>query len=320
MNKELNSTIKKTSQNKLDFSRTTLRKMYRMKYYYILLLPALIYFILFHYLPMYGLVIAFKDYKLLGGILGSPWVGLDNFIRLFQSPLFLRTFLNTLIISFLKILFGFPAPIILALLLNEIKSTRYKKFVQSVSYLPHFISWVILGGIIKQFLSPSTGVLNYLLSIIGHDPIYFLVEPNYFRGIVIISHIWQSVGWGSILYLAAMASIPQEQYESAYIDGANRFKSIIYITIPSIIPVITILFLLNLSRILEAGFDQIFNLYNPMVYSVGDIIDTYAYRIGLVKYNYSFATAVTLFKNVIGFTLVVTVNKITNKFSENTLW
>jgi putative aldouronate transport system permease protein len=301
------------------FSRK-LRKAKRMYVFYLLLVPVFVYFLLFHYKPMYGLVIAFKDYRMLSGILGSPWVGLKYFNRLFDSLVFYRVFRNTIVISLQRIVFGFPAPILLALLLNEIHHTIFKRVVQTISYLPHFISWVVLGGMVREVLSPSRGAVNYLLSLAGAKPIYFLASTEYFRGVLIATGVWQSIGWGSIVYLAAISSINPELYESAYMDGANRFDQARYITLPSIMPVVTVLFLLSLSRVLNAGFDQVFNLYNPLVYEVGDIIDTYVYRIGLINYEYSFATAVGLFKNVIGFVLVILVNFVTKRFSEYGLW
>lgn len=295
-------------------------RMYGMRYYYILLLPALIYFVLFHYKPMYGLLIAFKDYKILKGIIGSPWIGFENFERLFISPIFHRVLKNTIIISVLRIVFGFPAPIIFALILNEIYHVRFKKVVQTISYLPHFISWVVLGGIFKEILSPTRGAVNFVLRFLGGESIFFLTRPEWFRPILISTGVWQSIGWGSIIYLAAISSIDAQLYEAAIIDGANRFQQIRRITLPSITHVITILFILGLASVLNAGFDQIFNLYNPMVYATGDIIDTYVYRIGLINAQYSFSTAVSLFKNLIGLILVLAVNAVVARFSEYTIW
>jgi putative aldouronate transport system permease protein len=296
------------------------RRVLKMRWYYLLLLPVLLNMALFHYKPMYGIVIAFKDYMILDGILGSPWVGFAHFQRLFSSMLFYRVLSNTFIISVLRIVFGFPAPILLALLLNELRGLQFKRVVQTISYLPHFISWVVLGGIIQEVLSPSRGVVNYFITLFGGKAIYFLTEPSYFRAILVSTGIWQSVGWGSIVYLAAITSIDVQQYEAAYIDGATRFQQARFITLPSLMPVVTVIFLLNLSSILNAGFDQVFNLYNGMVMSVGDIIDTYVYRVGLLGFEYSFATAVGLFKNVIGFLLVIGVNAITGRYSDYGLW
>jgi len=294
----------------------------KMYFYYLLLLPVIAYFILFHYIPMYGVQLAFKDYRILDGIAGSPWVGLKHFIRLFTGPFFGQILSNTLIISFYRIVFGFFAPIVFALLLNEITNIWLKRITQTISYLPYFISWVILGGIMIEMLSPSRGVVNYVITLFGGEPIYFLTEPKYFVSILIISGIWQSVGWSSIIYLAAISSIDAEQYDSAYIDGANRFHMMLYITLPSIKSIIIILFILGFGGVLSSGFDQIFNLYNAAVLSVADVIDTYVYRVGLNDMQYSYSTAVGLFKNVVGFILVILCNFIVKKISEdeNGIW
>jgi putative aldouronate transport system permease protein len=312
----------KLKKSGISSNNTISKRMYRMRYYYLLLIPVIAYFIIFHYIPMYGITIAFKNYTFAEGIFGSKWVGIANFKRLFDSPLFYTILKNTLNISIQRIIFGFPAPIILALLINEIQHLKFKKIVQTVSYLPHFISWVILAGIIKELLSPTRGAINSLMVLFGQKPIHFLAEPAYFVGVLIISGIWQSVGWGTIVYLAAIAGIDIEQFDSAYIDGANRFQIIWHITLPSIKSVILVLFILSLGGILNSGFDQIFNLYNAMVYSVADVIDTYVYRIGLINMEYSFSTAVGLFKNVIGFILVISSNYIVRKLSggEQGIW
>ena len=297
-----------------------------MYWFYIMFLPVLAYFIIFHYVPMYGVVSAFKKFRYADGILGSPWVGMANFDRLFSSALFWEVFRNTVWISILRIIFLFPAPVILALLLNEVRNKTFKRGIQSLSYLPYFMSWVVLSGIIVEFLSPSRGVVNSIISFFGGKPIYFLAEPAYFRSVLIVTGIWQEVGWSSVIYLAAITSIDMEQYESAYMDGANQWHLTRYITIPSILSVISIMFILKLGEILNAGFDQIFNLYNPSVYSVGDIIDTYVYRVGLgvdgTKSDFSYATAVNLFKNAIGFALVFGTNLVVRKSGggEYTLW
>lgn len=296
------------------------RRIAKYRYYYLLLLPAIIYFVLFHYKPMYGVIIAFKDYRMLDGIIRSPWVGFKNFERLFSSIYFYRVLRNTVIISLLRVAFGFPAPIILALLLNEIRSVAYKKIVQSISYLPHFISWVVIGGMLREILSPTYGAANYVIGLVGIKPIYFLAKPQYFRAILIITGIWKEIGWGSIIFLASISSIDVQEYEAAHIDGAHRFQQAIYITIPGIMPVVTIIFLLNLSGILNAGFDQIFNLYNPRVYEVADIIDTYVYRVGILDTKFSFAVAAGLFKNVVGLALLLAANAITRRLSEYALW
>lgn len=289
-------------------------------FYYLMLAPAIICFIIFNYIPMYGVIIAFKNYRFIDGIIGSPWIGMENFNQLFNDIFFWRILRNTLIISGLHILFGFPAPIVLALLFNEIINGRFKKIVQTISYLPHFMSWVILSGIMIELLSPSRGAINFVITLFGGKPIHFLADPDTFVGVLVASHLWQSIGWGSIIYLAAIAGINQDQYESATIDGANRFQQMRYITLPSLIPVMTVLFILNVGGVMNAGFDQIFNLYNPAVYSVADIIDTYVYRIGLIDTKYGFSTAVGLFKNVVALVLVIGTNYIVKRFNEYGIW
>ncbi len=285
-----------------------------------LLIPSVVWFVVFRYYPMYGVIVAFKDYRLLKGILGSPWVGLAYFERLFRSPEFLSVFGNTLLISLYRLVFEFPMPIILALLLNEVVHDRYKRVVQTFSYLPHFISWVVIGGFIRMILSPTSGIVNYLIGLVGIAPVNFMVEPGFFRPLVILSGIWKTVGWGSILYLASITNIDPQLYEASFMDGANRFQQAMHITLPALVPVIVILFLLRIGQMMNAGFDQIFNLYNPLVYSVGDIIDTYAYRVGLVDFDYSYSTAISLFKNVLGLGLLVLTNAVTKRFSEYGIW
>lgn len=294
---------------------------YRMNYQlFLMFLPVVVCLLLFSYAPMYGMVIAFKDYQLVKGIWGSEWVGLENFYRLIMTPSFLEVFKNTVVISLLRLLVGFPAPIILSVLLNEIYSKSYKKLVQTISYLPHFLSWVVLGGLFMQVLSPSGGLVNQIIQLFGGKPVYFLADPGYFVGMLIATGIWKEMGWGTIVYLAAITSINPELYEAAVVDGAGRFKQIWHITLPSITPVITILFILSMGNIINAGFDQIFNLYNPAVYKVADIIDTYVYRRGLISMKYSMASAADLFKNVISFALVFFTNYIVKKFNENSIW
>ncbi|RAV14823.1 ABC transporter permease [Paenibacillus contaminans] len=294
----------------------TAKEIWKNRHYYILLLPALLFFILFHYVPMAGIILAFKDFSYAKGIFGSEWVGLEHFNRLFGSNSFYEVLANTLIISFYRLAFVFVAPIIFAMLLNELRNVKFKRTVQTISYLPHFISWVVLGGIVMELLSPTRGIVNYFIQLFGFEPIYFLSSSEHFRSVLIVSDIWQSVGWGSIIYLAAIAGINPDQYESASIDGATRWQMAVKITIPSILPTIVILFIFQLGGIMHAGFDQIFNLYNPSVYKVADIIDTYVYRIGLVNLEYDYTTAVGLFKNVVGFILVILANIVTGRIRE----
>lgn len=290
--------------------------MWKNRWYYLFLLPAMVAVFLFSYKPIYGIVIAFKDYKTRRGIWGSEWVGLDNFRRMFSYPNFDQLMYNTLYISLLKLIFGMFFTLALALLFNELRSRRLKRVVQSVSYLPHFISWVILGGLIRELFSPTRGVINEIVKAFGGTPIYFLANPNYFVFVLIVTYLWQSVGWGTIIYLAAISAIDQEQYESAIIDGADRFQRMLYITVPSIMPTVTTLLVLNLGSVLNAGFDQIFNLYNSQVMSVADILDTYVYRIGLLKFDYSYSAAIGLFKNAVGILLVLGSNLAIKKMTK----
>jgi putative aldouronate transport system permease protein len=250
----------------------------------------------------------------------SPWVGFVNFQQLFEMGSFREVFRNTIIISSLKLIFGFPAPIILAILLNEIRADRLKKTVQTISYLPHFVSWVILGGLFIQFFSPSTGPINIILKNMGLKPIYFLASKVWFRPILVITSIWKGVGWGSIIYLASLAGIDPQLYEAADIDGAGRFRKMKNITLPSLVPVITIMLIFSAGNLVKDDFDQIFNMYNTSVYSVADVLSTYTYRVGLIDMRYSFSTAVGLFTNVISFMLIVITNSITKRVNEYGLW
>ncbi|MEA4889620.1 MAG: ABC transporter permease subunit [Clostridiaceae bacterium] len=288
----------------------------------LMLLPTIFCLLIFNYAPIYGLIIAFKDYSISKGILDSRWVGFENFRKLFITPSFSEVFRNTIWISFLRILFGFPAPILLALLLHEIKITGYKKAVQTISYMPYFLSWVVLGGLFMQVLSPSGGLVNQIIAFFGGTPIYFLADTTFFVPMLIVTGIWQSVGWGSIIYLAAITSINTELYEAAVVDGAGRFKQMLHITLPGILPVISVMFILQSGNLINAGFDQIFNLYNSSVYKVADILDTYVYRRGLIDMKYSFSAAVGLFKNIISFALVIVTNVIVKKMNsgENGIW
>lgn len=286
----------------------------------IMLLPTIVFFIIFRYGPMYGLVLAFKDFKVNLGIFGSPWNGFDNFETIFSMANFSRAIKNTIIISLLKLAAGFPMPIILALMLNEVRHLRFKKVVQTISYLPYFLSWVVLAGVFIQLLSPSTGMVNYFLSLFGIKPIYFMGDNAWFRPMLVVTSVWKDMGWSSIIFLAAIASVEQSMYEAAICDGANRFQRMWHITLPNILPTITVLLILNIGHLLDAGFDQIFNMYNGAVYETSDILDTYVYRLGIGDMRYSLATAVGLFKNVIGFLLVVGTNFISNKLTNSGIW
>lgn len=283
-----------------------------------MLVPGLIILVLFHYVPMTGILIGFEDYKFQKGILGSEWVGMSNFAELFSYLDFGKVVMNTLSISVFKILLGFPAPIILALLLNELRAVKFKKLVQTCTYLPHFFSWVVLAGIFKMIFS-NTGPINELLMLLGNDEyLEFFSNGTYFRVLIIATHVWQTMGWGAIVYLAALSGVDESLYEAARIDGANRWKQTINVSIPAIIPTIITVFILNLGSILNAGYDQIYNMYNPMVYEVSDIVDTFVIR-ALNQMNYGVGTAAELFKSVIGMVLVLITNKITTKLSDDSL-
>lgn len=282
------------------------------KWKYIIILPVIVYFILFSYKPMYGLLIAFQDYTPFKGMSGSSWVGFKHFINFFNDYYFMRVLRNTVVISFLTILFGFPAPIIFALLLNEIKNTAFKRVVQTITYLPHFISIVIVCGLIKEFCM-STGLINSIITALGGTASNLLESKPLFYPIYIISDIWQSVGWGSIIYLAAIAGVDQEQYESARIDGAGRFQKMFYITLPSILPTITVLFIMRMGQVLNVGYEKILLLYNPKTYEVADVISTYVYRMGLQEAQWSFSTAVGSFNSVVNVLFLCLTNYICKK-------
>ena len=294
-----------------DATRKPLRvRIHEYRYLYLMLIPAVAAMIIFCYAPMYGIQIAFKNYKPRSGIWGSQWVGFKYFLRMFREQTFMTVLRNTLVISGLRQVICFPAGVIFALMLNEIGNQRLKKVAQTISYMPHFVSWVVLGGIVKSLLSLN-GPVNALVKLCGGTPAIWLTKSNYFIPIVLVTDIWKSMGWGSIVYLAAMAGIPMDQYESAEIDGASRFQRIWYITLPSILPVVMTMFILRIGNIMSAGFDQIFNLYSAAVYDVADIIDTYSYRVGLIDNNFSYTAAIGLFKNVLGFALMIAVNQLT---------
>jgi len=287
---------------------------------YLMLVPGILFLLLFKYTPMYGIVIAFKDFNIFDGLAASPWVGWENFEKLFQSRDFARVFRNTLIISVYKIIFLFPLPIILAILMNEIKNMIFKRGIQTVVYLPHFLSWVIVSGLFLDLLSTNGGLINKIIVGLGGEPIAFFMNTSVFRTVLISSAGWKEVGWGMIIYLAAIAGIDPQLYEAAKIDGAGRFRQIWHITVPSLVPIIMLMFILRLGSILEAGTEQILVMYNSIVYSVADVIGTYVYRIGLGQQDYSFSTAVGLFDSVIGFILIITGNYLSRKFLQRGIW
>ena len=286
----------------------------------LLVAPGLAFFLVFNYLPMFGLVLAFKEFRLSAGILGSEWSGLENFSRLFGGADFPNALRNTITISLLRLLFGFFAPIALALMLNEIRVSWYKRTVQTVTYIPYFLSWVILGGIFLMIFSQS-GPANQIIQLFGVSPIEFLTDDFWFIVVVIATGIWQAAGYGAVIYLAALAGISPDLYEAAVVDGAGRWKQTLHITIPGLVPTIITLFILNLGHVLNAGFDQIYNMYNPMVYDAADIIDTYVLR-RIVLMDFGLATGAGLFKSVVGLLMVVWANSLARRLSggEQGIW
>jgi putative aldouronate transport system permease protein len=280
-----------------------------------MLAPCFLLLLLFNYIPMLGNIIAFKDFRLDLGILASPWSGFENFRRLFSGADFMQALRNTVVISVLRLGIGFWAPIILALLLNEIRVRWFKRTIQTVTYLPYFFSWVILGGIFLMVFS-LRGPANMIVSLFGLDPITFLTDDRWFLALLIGTAIWQGVGYGAVIYLAALSGIPVQLYEAAAVDGAGRWQQMLKITLPCLVPTMIVLFILRVGQILSAGFDQVYNLYNPMVYDVADIIDTYVLR-RLQTMDFGLATAAGLFKSVIGLTLVVGTNMIVRRMSNN---
>lgn len=300
--------------------QSILHDYWKHRYLVLLFLPALFYYLIFCYGPLYGIQIAFKDFSLVDGITAGKWVGLRYFRQLFALSEFWTVFKNTIIISGLKLIFGFPAPIIFAILLNELTAIRFKKAVQTISYLPHFLSWVILSSLFIQLLAPTTGPVNQLLSAIGLKQIYFMGDVNWFRPMVVLTSMWKEIGWGSIIFLAALTGINPEMYEAARIDGAGRWQRIFYITLPELTPVITIMFIFSVGNIVNDDFDQMYNMQNSAVMKIGDVLSTYVYRMGLVNMQYSFSTAIGLFKNLIAFALVMLANWFSKKISDYGIW
>ncbi len=287
---------------------------------YLLLAPMLIWFAVFLYKPMYGLVIAFQDFSIFRGIEKSPWVGFANFVELFHNDMFVRSFWNTIKISGLGLIFAFPVPIILALMFNEVQNGVARRWAQTVVYLPHFISVVIVAGIVINFLSPSIGIVNLLLKGLGFEPIYFLTQPEWFRPIYIGSSVWKEAGFESIVYLAAIAGVSPTLYESARVDGASRWQMMWRITLPCILPTIVIMLIIRIGNLVEVGFEYIILLYRPSTYETADVVSTFIYRTGLQGTQYDLATAAGLFNAVIAFVLVYSANRISRKVSSTSLW
>lgn len=311
---------RKSAQTKSNRWAGFKKNLVRNKLLYAMLIPFVLWYIVFVYTPMYGLQIAFKEFSLFKGIAGSPWVGFDNFVTYFSSPYFFRTIKNTLLISLFSLCFSFPAPIVLALLLNEVKNEVFKKTVQSMTYLPHFISVVVIAGIVTNFLAPSNGLLNIILDKLGFEKQYFLVQAEYFREIFISMNIWKEVGFSSIIYIAALSGINTELYEAAVIDGANRWKRVWHVTLPGILPTIMIMLILRIGDLLGVGYEAIILLYQPATYETADVISTYVYRTGLQEGRYHIAAAIDLFNSIVSLILVIGANKLSKKYTENGLW
>lgn len=294
-----------------------LRKHWQM---YLLLAPVAVYFIVFHYVPMYGVQIAFKDFIATKGIAGSPWVGMKHFERFYQSYYFWRLIKNTLGIGLYQLLVGFPVPILLALMMNEIRGKWFKKTVQTVTYAPHFLSTVVMVGILVIFLSPDTGMINHLIRAFGGEPVSFLTEPGWFKSLYVFSGVWQQMGWSSIIYLAALSGVDPQLHEAARVDGASRLQRIRHVNLPCIMPTIVILLILNTGSILSVGFEKVFLMQNDMNLESSDVFATYVYRSGLLGAQYSFSAAVGLFSNIVNFILLVSVNFIARKAGNTSLW
>lgn len=310
---------KKLSVRTADLMKRLWTDLKKYRGAYLLVLPVVIYYILFCYKPMYGLIIAFKDFSPGAGIWGSDWVGLEHFRDFFSSYYFGRILKNTLVISGTSILFGFPAPIIFALMMNEIKNEKFKRVTQTISYMPHFISMVVICGMITMFVSDK-GIITSILSIFGMEKVSMLSKPGYFVPIYVISGIWQELGWGAIIYLSALSGIDQGLYEAAKIDGANRWQQLLHVTLPGISGTIIIMLLLRVGGLMSVGHEKIMLLYNQGIYETADVISTYVYRKGLVEYQWSFSSAVGLFNSVINFIIIVVFNKISKRISDVSLW
>lgn len=299
----------------------TLRNIFRSRTLFLMAGIGVVFMVLFRYLPMGGLIIAFKKYAFRKGIWGSDWVGLKQFEFIFtQNPDFYNILRNTLVINLLKLLFCFPAPIVLALMINEIRGTRLKRSIQTAIYLPHFVSWVVFGTIVVQFLSPSSGLVNEIIKAFGGQPIFFMRESKYFWGIVVLSDIWKAAGWGTIMYLSALTAIDQEQYQAARIDGANGLQCVWYISLPGISGTIVVLLLLQIGQLMDVGFEQIYVLSRPILYDVGDVLSTYIFRVGVGQAQFSMTAAIGLFQSIVGMMLIVAANFTCRKLFDKTLW
>ena len=302
-----------------NFSDRMKKDWVRNRSLYFLVIPVLIFYLLFHYKPMYGAIIAFKDYTPALGVADSPWVGFDNFARFFRSVYFGRLIKNTILLSVYNLIFGFPAPIILALLLNEVRNKQFKSMTQTITYLPHFISLIVVTGMLTNF-SMTTGLFNDIIAFFGGERSPLLQDPKLYRTIYVASSIWQEVGWGSIIYLSALAGVDSQLYEAAQIDGAGKWKQLIHVTMPAIAPTIIIMLIMKMGSLMNMGYEKTILLYNPSTYETADIISSHIYRIGLLDQDWSYSTAIGLFNSVINFGLLIVTNKISKRYSETSLW
>jgi putative aldouronate transport system permease protein len=291
----------------------------RNKVLYLMFLPVLAYYVLFCYKPMYGIIMAFTDYKVIDGYWGSDWVGLKNFIDYFENPYFFRTVRNTIVLNLMFLFFSFPCPICLALLLNEVKNTVFKRTVQTVTYLPHFISTVVICGMLSSF-SLSSGLFNDIIVFFGGERSSLLSDPKFYRPLYVISGMWREMGWNSIIYLAALSGVDAQLYEAAKIDGASKWKQTLHVTLPGILPTIVIKLILQIGGLMSLGNEKALLLYNSAIYETADMISTYSYRMGLEQLDYSYGTAIDLFNAVINIFLVVMANKISKKVTDSSLW
>ena len=305
--------------NNITFKKRFIKDMNRNWSLYLIAVPMIVFYLLFAYKPMYGALIAFKEYKPALGFAGSPWVGFAQFERFFSSPFFGRLMRNTVLLSFYSLIFGFPAPIILALLLNEVRHAKFKKAVQTISYLPHFISIIVVAGMITDF-SMSTGLFNQIVEFFGGERHPLLQDPSLYRTIYVASDIWQQIGWGSIIYLSALSGVDQQLYEAAEVDGAGRFKKLIHVTLPAITPTIVIMLILRIGSLLSIGYEKTILLYNPSTYETADIISSYVYRAGILEKGWSYSTAIGLFNSMINLVLLLLANAFSRKLTETSLW
>ncbi|WP_342426160.1 ABC transporter permease subunit [Paenibacillus sp. FSL L8-0158] len=316
----VNSRTSELDHSTIKPNRKIWNQMKRDYELYLFLLPIIIIYLVFKYYPMYGIQIAFKDFSPSRGIWGSEWVGFKHFIDFFDSYNFWMIMTNTLTLSVLSLVFSFPAPIIIAIMLNQMLAKRYKKIVQTVIYAPHFISTVVLVGMLNVFLSPNSGIVNHIITLFGGDPIMFMADEGWFRPLYILSGVWQETGFATIIYLAALAGVNPELHEAAIMDGASKWKRVMHVDIPSILPTIVILLILALGNIMGIGFEKAFLMQNDLNYATSNIIPTYVYEIGIQKAQYSFSTAIGLFNSVVNIILIITVNRIAKKLTETSLW